>query len=225
MTKRIAVLLAGCGCFDGSEIHESVLSLLAIKQQGADYQCFSIEDDQFQVTNHAINKVINDEHRNMLVESARIARGDIKAISTLDPIKYDALIIPGGFGVAHNLCNFALKQKDFTVRADVSALCQKFTELKKPVGFICIAPIMITKIYHDVCKRNKQVINMTLGNDVNIAQLVNNLGMNHFTTNVNEACVDHNYKIVTTPAYMLAKDITQVYLGVSELVKQVLMLC
>ncbi len=222
MTKKIAVLLAGCGCSDGSEIHEVVLTLLSIKQHGANYECFSIDEDQNHVTNHALKEVSLNEKRNMLIESARIARCEIKVLSSLNISDYDGVIIPGGYGVAYNFCDFALKGKDFTVREDVANICRKFTEMAKPAGFICIAPIMIARIYQNLCQQNQYRIKMTLGNDQQIAEIVNSLGMQHIDTPVSEACVDKTYKIVTTPAYMLAKNPAEVYSGINQLVIKLL---
>lgn len=218
MRKNIAVLLGGCGTFDGSEIQESVLTLLSIKQCEVNYQCFSIDEPQHHVTDHNSKSVDNNTIRNMLIESARIARGDIKNISELLVDQYDALIIPGGFGVAHNFCDFAIKGKDFSVRSDIARICLEFTKAEKPVGFICIAPVMIAKIY---CGFN---VKMTIGNDTQVADIITSMGMKHVNTMVDEICIDEKYKIVSTSAYMLAENIAQVYDGIFKLVSAVVKL-
>jgi enhancing lycopene biosynthesis protein 2 len=222
--KKIAVLLAGCGSLDGTEIHEAVITLLSIKQYNADYQCFSIDDNQNQVTDHVLKQQSVDQVRNMMTESARIARGEINLLSQLVAQEYDGLIIPGGYGVAYNFCDFAIKGKDFTVRRDIVDICQTFTKLAKPVGFICISPIMITKIYQDLCNQAGKKIKLTLGQDQQLADLVNESGMQHVNTKVDEVCVDENYKIVSTAAYMLAQNILEVYSGINKLVKEILFL-
>ena len=211
--KKVAILLAGCGCFDGSEIHESVLTMLSIKQLGHNYQCFSINDEQYHTVNH-LTQVEESSNRNMLVESARIARGNIKEIAELCVDDYDALIIPGGNGIAFSLFDFALKGPDFSVRNEVKEICLSFTNRDKPVGFICIAPVMIAKIYSEKVK-------MTIGNDSNIAAMVDSMGMEHNNTDYNEVCVDEKHKIATVAAYMLATDIGMAYQGIYKLVEKV----
>ncbi len=213
--KKIAVILAGCGRMDGSEIHESVLTLLSIEQAGADYQCFSLEQNQDHVTNHLTNATITTEKRNMLVESARIARGDIQGLDQLNVMEYDGLIIPGGNGVAYNLCDFAERGVDFTVQPLLKKICQAFTTANKPVGYICIAPVMIPAIYQFPVK-------LTIGSDKNTAAVVDTLGGIHQQCLVTEICVDEQYKIVSTPAYMLAENILGAYSGIKLLVDKVI---
>lgn len=213
--KRIAVILAGCGRFDGSEIQESVLTLLSIKQFGAHYQCFSLNENQDHVTNHLIEQTETNTIRNMLIESARIARGDVKDVAELNIDDFDALIIPGGNGTAYNLFNFATQGKKFTVKPIIKTICEHFTNNKKPVGYICISPVMIPKIY-------KYPISMTIGNDKQIADFMEQLGAKHHSCSVNDICVDKEHKIVTTPAYMLANDILEAYTGINKLVAKII---
>ncbi|MEN9946237.1 MAG: hypothetical protein RLZZ293_623 [Pseudomonadota bacterium] len=210
---KFAVVLAGCGRLDGSEIHESVLTLLAINQAQASYQCFSLDLDQDHVTNHLTNQVAHAQQRNMLIESARIARGDILELSQLNISDYAGLIIPGGNGIATNLFSLAQDGANFTVNPLLAELARQFTAQNKPVGFICIAPVMIPKIY-------PFAVNMTIGNCADTASLVSQLGAIHHLTAVDEICVDLQYKIVSTPAYMLAQNIGEVYSGINKLVKQ-----
>ncbi|HRG61910.1 MAG TPA: isoprenoid biosynthesis glyoxalase ElbB [Burkholderiales bacterium] len=211
--KKIAVVLAGCGRMDGSEIHESVLTLLSIEQAGASYQCFSPDLAQDHVTNHLNNETTN-ETRNMLVESARIARGNVKKLEELNSNDYDALIIPGGNGVAANLFTLAQDGANYTVNLSLSKIAQSFTAAGKAVGFICIAPVMIPAIYNFP-------VNMTIGSDEGTAALVTKRGAIHHSSTVNEICIDEKYKIVSTAAYMLASNILDAYSGINKLVHKV----
>lgn len=217
MVMKIAVILAGCGRFDGSEIHESVLTLLAIEQNYASWQCFSLDLPQQHVTNHLTEEVITNESRNMLIESARIARGNVKNLALLDVSEFDALIIPGGNGSAYNLFDLALNGKNYNVNSLVKKVCLDFTHRGKPVGFICIAPAMIPKIYGPG-------IELTIGSDAATASMLEELGSKHFTCKVNEIHIDKDKKIVTTPAYMLAKNIVEAYGGIKELVDNIVKL-
>jgi enhancing lycopene biosynthesis protein 2 len=214
--KKIAVILAGCGRMDGSEIHESVLTLLAIQQAGASYQCFSLNLDQDHVTNHLTNET-NSETRNMLVESARIARGDVLDLNTINVDEFDGLIIPGGNGIAANLFTLAQDGANYTVNEVVAKTARQFTAAQKPVGFICIAPVMIPVIY-------PFAVNMTIGTDKDTAQLIESRGAIHHNCNTNEICVDNEHKIVSTPAYMLANSILGAYTGISKLCLEVVKL-
>ena len=215
MSKKIAVILCGCGRFDGSEIHESVLTLLSIIQNNSTYQCFSLDLNQDHVTNHLTDETVSGETRNMLVESARIARGNVKKLEMLNVAEFDALILPGGNGAAYNLFDLALKGKDFTVNPQIKQACLEFTRQNKPIGFICIAPAMIPGVY-------TESIELTIGNDTGTAELLTILGAKHFECTVDEIHVDKKYKIVSTPAYMLAQDINQAYSGIKKLVDKVI---
>lgn len=214
---QIAVILAGCGRMDGSEIHESVLTLLSIKQNQAAYQCFSLNVPQEHVTNHLTGESVASETRNMLIESARIARGDVKPLEELNVADFDALIIPGGNGVAYNLFDLALKGKDYTVNPLVKQKCLEFTKNNRPVGFICIAPAMIPGIYGPG-------VELTIGNDAETNKLLTSLGAKCFDCAVDEIHIDKTHKIVTTPAYMLAKNIGEAYLGIRRLVDHIVYL-
>jgi enhancing lycopene biosynthesis protein 2 len=215
--KNIAVILAGCGRMDGSEIHESVLTLLSIKQNNANYQCFSLDLPQDHVTNHLTEQEVASETRNMLIESARIARGDVKSLEELNVANFDSLIIPGGNGVAYNLFDLALKGKNYTVNPIVRQKCLDFTNSGKPVGFICISPAMIPGIYGTG-------IELTIGTDQSTAEMLTELGAQHFSCNVDEIHIDQARKIVTTPAYMLANHVGEAYSGIKKLVDTVVKL-
>ncbi|WP_338590975.1 isoprenoid biosynthesis glyoxalase ElbB [Shewanella khirikhana] len=213
--KNIAVLLAGCGVFDGSEIHEAVLTLLSLSRAGATYQCFAPDIPQLHVVNHVSGEVAQGESRNVLVEAARIARGDIKATSELDVTAFDALIIPGGFGAAKNLCNFALVGADCEVAPEVRDFIAEFALAKKPVGFICIAPVMIPKLYGKGAKG-------TIGTDKGTGEAFSAMGGEHQDAAVHDIVVDEANKVVSTPAYMLAGSIAEAHSGIEKLVNKVL---
>ena len=213
--KKIAVVLAGCGVFDGAEVNEAVLTLLSIEQEGASYQCFAPDMEQMHVVNHLTGEVSEGENRNVLVESARIARGEIKALTEAKVKDYDALIVPGGFGAAKNLSDFAVKGADMTVQPELLALAQGMREAKKPVGLICIAPTMSAAIFGDKVK-------CTIGNDAEVAGAINAMGGEHVDCGVEHSIVDSQNKLVTTPAYMLAGSVSEAYKGIRHCVKNVL---
>lgn len=213
--KNVAVILSGCGVYDGSEIHESVLTLLAIEQNGAKYRCFAPNIDQHHVINHLTGEVSASESRNVLVEAARIARGDIEDISELNAEEYDAVFLPGGFGAAKNLCDFAIKGTDCSVNEQVKAACLAFSAQNKPAGFMCIAPAMIPLIYDGKTLG-------TIGTDSGTAEMVEVLGLSHVNCAVEDIVIDESKKVVSTPAYMLATSMTEAATGINKLVKAVL---
>ncbi|RJG47496.1 isoprenoid biosynthesis glyoxalase ElbB [Motilimonas pumila] len=212
--KKVAVILAGCGVYDGAEINEVVLTLLHLSKAGAQYQAFAPDIEQLHVINHLTGEEV-EQSRNVLQEAARIVRGDIKAVTELNPDEFDALIVPGGFGAAKNLSDFALKGVEAKVQTDVLAACQGFAKANKAAGYMCIAPAMVPLIY------GPGVI-ATIGNDEGTAQAITQLGATHQTCTVDDIVVDETHKLVTTPAYMLAQDLAQAETGIAKLVKQVL---
>ncbi|MBA6297091.1 isoprenoid biosynthesis glyoxalase ElbB [Colwellia sp. MB02u-9] len=213
--KNIAVMLSGCGVYDGSEIHEAVLTLLAIEQAGAKYRCFAPNINQHHVINHLTGEVMAKEQRNVLVESARIARGDVEDLTEFYIDEFDALIVPGGFGAAKNLSDFAINAEAFKVNEQVMAVCQAFVKANKPAGYMCIAPVMIPLIYGE----NAQA---TIGHDVGIAKALIDVGLAHRDCAVDDIVVDTNRKLVSTPAYMLATTLTEAASGINKLVAQVI---
>ncbi|WP_345870513.1 isoprenoid biosynthesis glyoxalase ElbB [Shewanella algae] len=213
--KKIAVLLSGCGVFDGSEIHEAVLTLLSLSRSGAAYQCFAPDIPQMHVVNHLKGEVVETEQRNVLVEAARIARGDIKATSELNVADFDGLIIPGGFGAAKNLCNFAVNGSNSEIAAPVREFISRFISADKVVGFICIAPVMIPGLYGEGARG-------TIGTDAETAAAFVAMGGEHQNAKVDEIVVDSERKIVSTPAYMLAGSIAEANSGIEKLVTKVL---
>lgn len=215
--KKIGVILSGCGVKDGSEIHESVLALLALTQAGAHYQCLAPNIEQAQVVNHVTGKVVS-EKRNVLVEAARIARGEIMDLALADPTQFDAAIFPGGYGAAFNLSDFATKGEHCQINPSVLAFAQGLLKQKKPLGFICIAPAMIPKIAG-------KGVSLTIGNDPGTAQKIEAMGGKHVQCAVTACVTDGSARIVSTPAYMLARNIAEAFTGIEKLVRQVLALC
>ena len=212
---KIGVLLSGCGVNDGCEIHEAVIALLALDRAGAETVCMAPDVEQFDVVNHLTGEATG-EKRNVLVESARIARGNIKDISKVRAADIDGLIIPGGFGAAKNLSNFAVKGKDAVVNGDVKRLLNDMVSTAKPVGAICIAPATLTKALEG---KNPEV---TIGNDIGTAGAIEAMGGQHKECSVDMIHVDSNNKLVTTPAYMLGSGIKDVAVGIEKLVNKVL---
>ena len=212
--KKVAVILSGCGVYDGAEIHESVITLLRLDQRGAQAQCFAPNIAQMHVINHLTGEEM-PESRNVLVESARIARGEVKDIREANVEDFDALIVPGGFGAAKNLSDFAVKGAECTVQPDVLALAEAFAEASKPVGLMCISPAMAAKIYGPgvIC---------TIGNDADTAAALDKMGATHQECEVSEIVEDTARKLVSTPAYMLAQSISEAASGINKMVDRVL---
>lgn len=211
--KKIAVILSGNGVFDGAEIHEATLTLYAIAKNNATYEIFAPNIDQHHVINHITGEEM-PEKRNVLIESARIARGKISDLSEFNAKNFDALILPGGFGVAKNLSSFAFDGADCKVNIDVEKAIRSTVEQQKPVGALCIAPVVIAKILGDV--------DLTIGQDKGTADAVKSMGANHKETTHGEIVIDQKYKIVTTPCYMLDATIAQIGDGANNVVKAIL---
>lgn len=213
--KRVAVILSGSGVFDGTEIHEAVISLLAIREHGATYECFAPDMTQLHVINHLSGEVMEEESRNVLVESARIARGSVRPVSECNVDEFDALVLPGGFGAAKNLCTFAVDGPECEINEDVLSVCKAFASAKKPAGYACIAPVLAAAVYGSGHK-------VTIGNDKDTAGGVEVLGGSHVNCPVTEIIVDADAKLVTTPAYMLANDILEAKTGIDKMIATVL---
>lgn len=211
--KKIAVVLAGNGVYDGAEIHESTLTLLAIVQNGAEYQCFAPDVNQAHVVNHLTGEEMS-EIRNVLVESARIARGKIKPLSEYKAADYDAIIFPGGFGAAKNLCSFAFDGVDCAVIPEIENVIRETVSAEKPIGALCITPVIFAKVLGDV--------KVTIGQDESTFQAIEEMGGFHEKTKHGEIVVDEKYKLVTTPCYMLESSIDQIAAGATNAVKKVL---
>ena len=213
MKKKFAIVLAGCGVYDGAEIHEVTMTMLAISRLGAEYQCFAPDIEQAHVVNHLTGKEMN-EKRNVLVESARIARGNILPLADFKATEFDAIVFPGGFGVAKNLCTFAFDGPDCSVNGDTSKAVSEMHKAKKPIGALCISPVLITRIIGDV--------EVTIGNDAGTATAVESMGGKHVVATHGEVVVDYSNRIVTTPCYMLDAKISQIADGAENVIKAIL---
>jgi enhancing lycopene biosynthesis protein 2 len=207
--KKFAVLLSGCGVFDGAEIHEATLSLLAISRQGASYEIFAPDINQHHVINHLTGEEM-DETRNVLVESARIARGKIKDLKEFDPSSFDGLLLPGGFGAAKNLSTWAFEGADATVLPEVEQAITGMVALKKPVGALCISPVILAKVLGKV--------HLTIGDDESTIDAIESLGSIHVRTTHGEVVVDPDFNLATTPCYVLDATISQVAEGANNVV-------
>jgi len=217
--KKVAVCLSGCGVFDGTEIHEAVCTLLALDQAGAQALCCAPDVPQADVVDHLHQKA-EKASRNVLVESARIARGEIKKISEVRAADIDALVFPGGFGAAKNLSDFASRGSGCSVNPEVDRLVREMLDARKPIGAICIAPAMLARILgHRSLK-----VQLTIGSDPGTAEAINAMGGVHCNCAVTETVTDEKNKVVTTPAYMLGKGPAEVYEGIRKLVGEVLRL-
>jgi enhancing lycopene biosynthesis protein 2 len=207
--KNFAVILSGCGHQDGAEIHEATLTLWAIHKNGAEFQCYAPDIKQHHVLNHMTGQEMN-EKRNVLIESARIARGKIASLATFSPESADALIIPGGFGAAKNLSSYAFDGAKCTVNNDVATAIKAMHAAGKPIGALCIAPVIIAKVLGDVT--------LTIGQDPGTADNLAAMGARHQPTLQGEIVVDRERKIVSTPCYMLNSRIDQIAEGADKLV-------
>jgi enhancing lycopene biosynthesis protein 2 len=201
MKKKFAVVLAGCGVFDGSEIHEVVLTLLAIDRHGAGYQCFAPDIQQAHVVNH-LTKQEMKESRNVLVESARLARGNILPLSRFRAEDFDAVVFPGGFGVAKNLMSYAFDGVECSVLPEAENCIQSMVKAGKPVGALCISPVLIAKILGNVT--------VTIGDDRGTAADIVKMGGNHEVKGHGQVVVDRQSKVVTSPCYMIDATVSQI---------------
>lgn len=211
--KNFSVILSGCGVFDGAEINEVVLTLLALEHNKIEYKCFAPDVVQYHVINHVTGEAVSGK-RNVLEESARVVRGNVSSLSECVPGEFDALIVPGGFGVAKNLSTFAFKGESLEINQEILAIMNGFKEERKPVGCMCIAPVLLPVVY------GSGVI-LTVGNDADTIAIVERMGGIHKVANVDEIVVDPSNKVVTTPAYMLANSISEAKLGIDKLIAKV----
>lgn len=218
--KKVAVILSGCGVFDGSEIHEAVLTLLALDQHNADIAIFAPNITQHHVINHLSGEETK-ETRNVLVESARIARGKISDLSLLDIDLFDAIVFPGGFGAAKNLSDFAFKGADCKVHPTVSAIIAAALKIRLPMAFICIAPVILARVAATL----ELSPSVTIGSDDQTAQQIERIGARHQNCPASSYILDGELKVVSTPAYMLGQRISDVAEGITRAVTALLDLC
>ena len=216
MAKKIGVILSGCGVYDGSEIHEAVITLLAIDRNGAEAVCMAPDIPQMHVVNHLSGEVEPGASRNVLVESARIARGAVRDVAAVRAEELDGLLLPGGFGAAKNLCDFAVRGKDCSVHPEVARLVREVHAQGKPVGAVCIAPALIARVLGPEKPR------LTIGTDEATASGLEAMGATHVACTVAELAVDRERKLVSTPAYMLGRRIGEVAEGIDKAVAALL---
>lgn len=214
---KVALVLSGCGVFDGAEIHESVLTLLSLVKAGAEVEFLAPDINQSRVINHLTGEVCEGETRNVLTESARIARGKVSNIATANSADYDAIFFPGGFGAATNLSDFGTQGAACRVQEDVLRFAKSAADAGIPACYICIAPAMIPLIYGPSTR-------LTIGNDEGTAQAVTAMGGLHIACPVNQYVIDEVRKVVSTPAYMLAQNIAEAAVGIDAAVAATLAL-
>lgn len=214
---KIGVLLAGCGVFDGAEIHEATLTLYFLDKAGAEAVIMAPDIPQKEVINHLTGEPMN-EKRNVLVEAARIARGNIKNIDEISADDIDGLIMPGGYGVAKNFSDFLEKGAEATVIPQVKRLLVELLKAGKPIGAICISPVIVAAALREAKPT------LTIGTDIDVARVIEEMGAKHLSCPVSEMVVDEEHKIVSTPAYMLGRSIKEVAEGIEKLVNEVIRL-
>ena len=214
---RVAVVLSGCGVFDGAEIHESVLSLLALERHGAEYQCFAPDIQQHHVIDHLSGNEM-DESRSVLIEAARIARGDIKALSEFDSEAFDAIMLPGGFGAAKNLSSLAFDGPNCSVNEDLKLAVNAMIDAGKPICALCITPAVLAKIIEG------SGANVTIGSDPDTIGAIEAMGVHHQHSTHAEVVIDEGLKLVTSPCYMLDASISQIADGADNSVRALLKL-
>lgn len=219
---KIGVLLSGCGVYDGAEIQETVLSLLAIQEEGHEAVCISIDKNQHHVINHLTGEEMN-ESRNMLVEAARIARGDIKEIKTITPADIDALVIPGGFGSAKNFTTWAINGSDATILPEVKLLLVNLYNVGKPIIALCVSPVVLAKAFEGMAIE----LTLTLGSNeatspYDIAafhQGLEKTGAQAQMKTVHEILIDEKNKIISAPCYMMEASILEIRTNISQAIK------
>jgi len=216
-TKKVGVVLAGCGFLDGAEIQEATLTLLALDQRGVDIVAMAPNIPQMHVVDHAAQSPVDSATRNVLQESARIARCEIQDVADVDPAVLDAVIYPGGFGAAKNLCSFAVDGPNGEINADVQKLIRTMRENEKPQGFMCIAPALAA-----FALGKDYGVTLTIGTDADTAANIEALGAKHQNCAVDEIVYDEVNKVVSTPAYMLGPSIAHIHRGIDKLVAKVL---
>jgi len=216
--KKIGVVLSGSGARDGSEIHEATLTLLFLDKAGVEVEYMAPDIEQYELINHLTGQKVEKQKRNVLEESARIVHGKIKDISHVKPSELDGIIFPGGLGVTKNLCNYIVEGINCKVNQEVEKIIRKMHQENKPLGFICLAPLVAAKVlgeYHP---------QLTIGNKEVLSENIEKMGGKHIVCEAGEIVVDEKNKIVTTPTYMMGKNISQIAEGIEKLVNKVLKL-
>ncbi len=218
---RVGVCLSGCGFLDGAEIHESVITLLALDRAGAEAVCFAPDVDQMHVVDHRSGEVAEGQGRNVLEESARIARGAIRSAAEVTVDDFEALIFPGGYGAAKNLSDFAVNGPACAVQPDVARLIRATAEAGKPLGVICIAPAVCAAVFQEFAPQ----VELTIGSDAGTAEALEKMGAKHVVCPAGEIHVDEGRNVLSTPAYMLDSRLSEVAAGIEKLVAKLLERC
>ena len=214
--KRVGVVLSGCGYLDGAEIHEATCTLLSLDRRGAKLVAMAPDVEQLHVVDHRQGAPVEGERRRVLDEAARIVRGQIVDLATVSARDLDALVFPGGFGAAKNLCTFAVEGRNMRVLPQVERLAREVRAAGKPSGWICIAPVIAARLF------GPESVKVTIGNDRDTAAAIESWGARHVDCKVEEIAVDERLKLVSTPAYMLGPWIAPVATGIDKLVSAVL---
>jgi enhancing lycopene biosynthesis protein 2 len=215
-SKRVGVVLAGCGFLDGAEIHEATCTLLSLDRRGATLVAAAPDVPQLHVVDHLKGAPVDGPARSVLAESARLVRGRIQDLAKVHAKDLDALVFPGGFGAAKNLCTFAVEGRGMRVLPEVERIVREVRAAGKPMGFICIAPVIAAKVLGSEHPR------LTIGNDAGTAAALEAFGASHVECKVEDICVDERLRLVSTPAYMLGPWIAPVAAGIDKLVSAVL---
>lgn len=213
--KRFAIILSGCGVYDGAEIHEAVMTMYAVDFHGGTYQLFAPNQEQHHVINHLSGQEM-PEKRNVMVESARIARGNIRDLTEYKPEDHDILLIPGGFGAAKNLSSFAFDGPDCSVNTDLQRAILSTHAANKPIGALCIAPVILACVLKEV--------ELTIGQDPETAEALKKMGAKHVQSKQQEVVIDRKNKIVTSPCYMLDSSLVDIAEGAKNAVHALLSL-
>jgi enhancing lycopene biosynthesis protein 2 len=216
MSARVGVVLSGCGFLDGTEIHEAVSILIALDRRGAQVVCMAPDVDQVHVVNHRTGQPANGDKRNVLTESARIARGKVRDIAAVRADELDALVFPGGYGAAKNLSTFAADGPNCRVNEDVARLTTNVHAAGKPIGFACISPVIAAKLL------GHKSPSLTIGTDPDTAQAIERMGARHHPVSPADVCIDARNRIVTTPCYMNDVGPWVVFQGAERMVEEVL---
>jgi enhancing lycopene biosynthesis protein 2 len=214
--KRVGVVLSGCGYLDGAEIHEAICTLLSLDRRGAKLVAMAPDVEQLHVVDHVKGAPAEGAKRRVLEEAARIVRGQIVDLAKVSANDLDALVFPGGYGAAKNLCSFAVDGRNMRVVPAVERLAREVRAAGKPTGWICIAPVIAAKLF------GAEGVKLTIGNDRDTAAAIESWGGRHVDCKVEEIVVDERLEVVSTPAYMLGPWIAPVAAGIDKLVSAVL---
>ncbi|MBU2590965.1 MAG: isoprenoid biosynthesis glyoxalase ElbB [Nitrospinota bacterium] len=225
--KKVAVVLSGCGVYDGSEIQEAVITMLEIRKNGAEYQCFAPDKEHFHIINHLTGEEM-PEKRNILIEAARIARGDIKPLSELRGKDYDAIVIPGGFGSAKNLTRWGIDGPKGDIDPDIKRVLIEAVEAGIPTGLLCMSPVIMAKALEGTGRSVRLTVGTTEEKspyDIDaISNGIDSVGARSAMCPVRKFVIDEENKVITTPAYMMEANIEEVAEGISRAVSKLLSL-